>query len=88
MVQETHTNNKGIHKFTSSDGKIIYKCNSIKAKKSINDIGIIVEKNTIISLRPISERICDALRDLLLLRIVFYYNFKNVKTSMEECYFY
>ena len=87
MLQKTHTSNKEIHKFTLSDSKIIYKYNSIKVKKYICDVGIIVEKNANVSLKPISERICDALRDLVLLQKVYNYNLKNAKTSLEVCYY-
>ena len=64
MVQETHITNKGLHKFTSSDGKMFIHA-TLLMQQNVHSLNIIIDKNANISFKPICERICDALRNLL-----------------------
>ena len=57
-VQETHMKNSGIHILTSTSGEVLYLYYSGNKEKSRNGVGIIVNTNTKVSFKPISDRIC------------------------------
>ena len=59
MIQETHIQNQGLHKLKSTDGKTtLHLYNSGHQNRSKGGVGIIVNTNTKITFKPISERIC------------------------------
>ena len=57
-IQETHMKNSGIHTLTSTTGEVLYLYYSGNKEKSRNGVGIIVNTNTKVSFKPISDRIC------------------------------
>ena len=57
-VQETRMKNSAIHTLTSTTGEVLYLYYSGNKEKSRNGVGIIVNANTKVSCKPISDRIC------------------------------
>ena len=57
-IQETHLRNSGVHTLTSTTGEVLYLYYSGNKVKSRNGVGIIVNTNTKVSFKRISDIIC------------------------------